>query len=204
MNKRQVPLVCFLLGFALMVAATLFYPGGTVEDRTVVGFDWSRHYLTNLFRPLALNGETNTARPWAVAGMWMYCAGLAELFRQLAQAMGSTRRGKWVQIFGVATAVYAALSVTRLHDLMINISVGFFAAAQVILMEWLWRRRQLPQFIAGLGHLALLLAACVVYYGEVATVARPHLQKLTFLSSAGWLLWVHHGSHRALAYAAAA
>jgi hypothetical protein len=71
-------------------------------------------------------------------------------------------------------------------------------------MEWLWRRRQLPQFIAGLGHLALLLTACIVYYGNVATVALPYLQKLTFLSSAGWLLWVHRGSEHALASAAAA
>jgi hypothetical protein len=204
MNKRQIPLICFLLGFALMLYATRLYPGGLPEDRTVIGFDWSRHYLTNLFRPLALNGETNASRPWAVAGMWMYCVGLAELFRQLSLDMKGARHGKWVQIFGIATAVYAALTVTRMHDLMLTIAIGFFAAAQLVLMDWLWRRRQLPQFIVGLAHLGLLLAACISYYGDLAVVALPHLQKLTFLSSAGWLWWVHRGGARGLASAAAA
>lgn len=69
MNKREVPLVCVLLALALMLVATRFYPGGTLDDLTVVGFDWSRHYLTNLFRPVALNGPRNPAMPYAVAGV---------------------------------------------------------------------------------------------------------------------------------------
>jgi len=59
MDNREVPLVCVLLALTLMLVATRFYPGGTLDDPTVVGFDWSRHYLTNLFRPVALNGQSN-------------------------------------------------------------------------------------------------------------------------------------------------
>ena len=79
MNKRRVPLICVLLALALVLVATRFYPGGTLDDPTVVGFDWSRHYLTHLFRPVALNGQQNAAMPYAVAGMWLFCVGMAEL-----------------------------------------------------------------------------------------------------------------------------
>jgi hypothetical protein len=36
-----------------------------------------------------------------------------------------------------------------------------------------------------------LLIAAFVYYREVAMVALPTLQKLVFLLSTGWLLWLH-------------
>jgi hypothetical protein len=199
MNKRRFPFICVLMGFALILVATLFYPGGTLDDPTVVGFDWSHHYLTNLFRSVALNGQKNAAMPYAVAGMWLFCIGIAELFRQLAKEMASARHGKWVQIFGIAAAVYAALAVTRMHDLMVTIALVFFAAAEMVLLDWLWRRRQLPLWIAGMTNLALLLTAAFVYYREVAMVALPTLQKLVFLSSASWLLWLHKRTATALA-----
>jgi hypothetical protein len=191
MNKRQFPLICVLLGFALILVATRFYPGGTLDDPTAVGFDWSRNYLTNLFRPSALNGLKNAAMPYAVAGMWLICVGLADLFRHLAKEMGSTWHAKWVRIFGIAATVYAALTVTPMHDLMVTIALVFFVAAELVLLDWLCQRRQLPQWIAGMANLALLISAAFVYYREVAMVALPTLQKLVFLSSTAWLLWLH-------------
>jgi hypothetical protein len=179
---------------ALILVATRLYPGGTLDDPTVVGFDWSRHYLTQLFRPVALNGEMNAGRPYAAVAMWLFCVGMAELFRQLAKEMGSTTHGKWVRIFGIATMVYAALTVTRMHDLMVTIALVFFISAEVVLLHWLWRRSQLPQWTAGIANLALLLTAAFVYYGQVAMVVLPTLQKLVFLSSVGWLFWLHKSS----------
>jgi hypothetical protein len=198
MNKRHLPLICILLGCALVLLATRFYPGGTLDDPTVAGFDWSRHYLTNLFRPMALNGQQNPARPYAIVGVWMYCAGMAELFRQLAAGMAPARHAKWVQISGIAAMVYSALTVTRMHDLMVTISFGFTVAADVVLLDWLWRRRQLPQWIAGIANLVVLFIVAFVYYGEVGMVALPTLQKLTFLSSTTWLLWLHKSSATSL------
>lgn len=194
MNTRQLPLAGTLLGCAFVLVATRLYPGGTLDDSSFVGFDWSRHYLTNLFRPVALNGQKNAAMPYAVAGMWLFCAGMAELFRQLATEMAPARHGKWVQICGIAAAVYAALAVTPMHDLMVAIALVFQIAAEVVLLDWLRRRRQLGALIAGLASLTLLLAAGVVYYGAVATAALPSLQKSVFLSSAAWLLYVHRRS----------
>ena len=194
MNKRQGPLICVLLALALLLVATRFYPGGTLDDPTVVGFDWSRHYLTHLLRPVALNGQQNAAMPYAVAGMWLFCVGMAELFRQLAKGMAASRHGKLVQIFGIAAMVYAALTVTRMHDLMVTIALVFFVAAEIVLLDWLWRRRQWPQWTAGMAHLALLLTAAFVYYKQVGLVALPALQKLVFLSGATWLLWLHRRS----------
>jgi hypothetical protein len=88
-------------------------PGGSLGDPTVVGFDWSRVYLTHLFRPAALNGQVNGARPYAVAGMWLLCLGMAELFRQLAKGMASTRLSRSVEICGIAATAYAVVTCFR-------------------------------------------------------------------------------------------
>jgi hypothetical protein len=191
MIKRQLPLFCVVLGFALIVLATRFYPGGTLEEPTAVGFDWSRNYLTNLFRPQAFNGQRNAAMPYAVSGMWLFCGGMGELFRQLAKGMTPTWHAKWVRIFGIGAAVYAALTVTPMHDLMVTIALGFFLGAEIVLLVWLWQRRQFAQWIAGVTNLVLLAIAAFIYYREVALVALPTLQKLVFLLSTAWLLWLH-------------
>ena len=86
-----------------------------------------------------------------------------------------------------------------MHDLMVTIALIFFVAADIALLDWLWQRRELPQWIAGLTSLALLLIASFVYYGQVATAVLPTLQKLSFLSSTGWLLWLHKRNAMALA-----
>ena len=199
MNKRQVPLICVLVGFALVFLATRFYPGGTLGDPTAVGFDWWRHYLTNLFKPVALNGQKNAAMPYAVAGVWLYCAGMAQLFRQLAKAMASTKHGKWVQICGIAAMVYSALAVTRMHDLMVTIALGFTVVVDTVLLHWLWRRQQWPEYIGGMANLAVLLTAAFVYYREVGMAALPTLQKLTYLSATVWLFWLQERSATARA-----
>jgi hypothetical protein len=113
--------------------------------------------------------------------------------------MATTRHGKWVNIFGIATMVYAALTVTRMHDLMVAIALVFFILVELVLLDWLWRRRQLPQWIAGVANLVLLLTTSFVYYGQIATVVLPTLQKLVFLSSVSWLFWLHKRSDIALA-----
>ena len=197
MGKRHAPLVSALLSLVLLLVATRFYPGGAEGDLSVVGFDWWRVYITQLLRPVALNGQANAARPYAVAGLWLFCFGTAELFRQLAKEMGPTRHAKWVQICGIAAMVYTSLTVTRMHDLMVTISLFFFVAAEALLLAWLWRRRQFRQWMAGTACLCLMLAASFVYYGHVGTVTLPTLQKLVYLSSAAWLLWLHNRAARA-------
>ena len=92
--------------------------------------------------------------------------------------------------------VYAALTVTPMHDLMVTIALVLFVAAEMVLLDGLWQRRQFLQWIAGMSNLTLLLIASFVYYRQVATVA---LQKLVFASSAGWLLWLHRRSAGTLA-----
>ena len=87
MAKQNVPLICVVLALALVLVATCLYPGGTLGYPRAVGFDWSRNYLTQMFRPVAVNGQPNTARPWAIAGMWLFCIAIGELFRRLARQM---------------------------------------------------------------------------------------------------------------------
>lgn len=191
MNRRQLPPLGVLVGLALLVVSTRFYPGGTLDDPATVGFDWTRNYITQLLRPVAVNGHVNAARPYAVAGLWLFCVGIAVLFWQLSRRMSLTWHGKWVEISGIATTVYAALAVTRMHDLMIGIALTFFLIAEAVTLHWLWRGRQLRQWIAGMTSLAVVLIAAIVYYGGIGTKALPTLQKLSFVIPAAWLLWLH-------------
>lgn len=100
--------------------------------------------------------------------------------------------------------VYAALAVTRMHDLMVTMALGFFVSTKVVLPNWLWRRRQMPKWAAGIANLLLVAGAAIVYYGQVATVVLPTLQKLVFVSPVCWLFWLRKGSDAGFARAASA
>jgi hypothetical protein len=50
------------VAMVLLVGATRFYPGGSQEDASSVGYDWANKHLSNLFAPKAVNGAENPAR----------------------------------------------------------------------------------------------------------------------------------------------
>jgi len=72
-----IPLFGALLFIIFYIIAITLYPGGSQADISSKGFSWMNNYWCNLLNEKAMNGEYNTARPFAIAGMLLLCISMA-------------------------------------------------------------------------------------------------------------------------------
>jgi hypothetical protein len=84
--------------------------------------------------------------------------------------------------------VYASLTFTPMHDLMVTMSLAFHLCAVVALLHGLWIRRETAFFWTGCICFLVLLASAEMYYTNHLGVALVWAQRLTFILFASWLL----------------
>ncbi|MCB0627307.1 MAG: hypothetical protein KDC43_26170, partial [Saprospiraceae bacterium] len=108
-----------LFAILFLVAAGL-YPGGSQHDPQAAGFSWAHNYWCHLLNDRALNGNSNPARPVALAGMFVLCSALAVFWYLLPSALDL---GRWmartVQVSGPASMTLALFIFTSYHDPLI-------------------------------------------------------------------------------------
>jgi hypothetical protein len=193
--NHHLPLSGVLLSVILFLAAAAQYPGGTTNEPNSVGFQWSRNFISALFQPMALNGQVNPARPLAIAAMLVLCLGLGLAFVCIARNIGSKRHKDALCIAGPGAMVYAFLIVTPMHDLMITMTLAFFAVASGTLLHALTVGKKFGLLVFGIASLIVLGTTAALYYRDISHPYLPLLQKGSALLGAGWLLLVHYSLH---------
>jgi len=166
---------------AFMGLATTRYPGG---------YDWNRHFLSTLFPTTTPSGVQNPARPLVIVGMLIFCASTAVLFQLISSEAKFAFHKKTIQIAGIGSMVYAAFTVTLMHNLMVDISLVFFLTAMAAVLHMLYFQRRIRLLSLGILCLAVLLGSAVMYYGNVLLAFLPLAQKMSFASCVGWLFAV--------------
>ncbi|MBL0883219.1 MAG: hypothetical protein IBJ16_07750 [Chitinophagaceae bacterium] len=122
MLKKHLVLLCILISVVFIGIAAFLYPGGTISDKSTVGFIWSKNFISNLFLPQALNGAENTARIWAIIGMAFHSVGYGLFFLGMAKKIPSTHAAWVLKTVGILNILFNFLIVTPLHDSMVTIS----------------------------------------------------------------------------------
>src|SRR5580700_5252652 len=117
----------------VLVATACFWVAALLRPR---GYNWSRDYLSTLLR-----GDPGPARMLAIIGLLVFCMSIALVFERLARTVGSSGTSKVIRIGGIGSMVYASLAFTPMHDLMVTISVAFFAVAVLALLRVLYTSR---------------------------------------------------------------
>ena len=174
MSYRFLPLSGILVAVALFGVAASLQPGG---------YDWSRDYLSTLLR-----AGSSPARTTAIAGMLVLCASIAFMFERLARAAEPSRSSKVIRIGGIGSMVYASLTFTPMHDLMVTISLIFFVIAVLALLQTLYASRKFDFLVAGCACLMLLIASATIYYTEMYVFALPWAQRASFAVFTVWLV----------------
>lgn len=154
--------------------ATCLYPGG---------FHWDRDYVSTLLR-----GPAGAARALAELGVLLFCISLAATFERLARRPEYGFAAKGIRIGGIGSMVYAALTITPLHDLMVTMSLGFLMVALVSLLIALRSCRTTGYFIFGCAGLTLLTSSAAVYYSGYFVRVLPWAQRISFSLLALWLI----------------
>ena len=122
MLKKYLVLLLVLISMVLLLIAASLYPGGNLSDENAVGFQWTKNFISNLFQPTAVNGLSNPARGWAIAGMAFNCVGYGIFFMRMAKKILVASAANVLKISGTANILFSFLITTPLHDSMVAIS----------------------------------------------------------------------------------
>ena len=178
---RGMPLLGVLGGIALLALAAARYPG---EE------GWTRLTASALCAGSLPNGGPNPVRTTAAIGLLLLCAGTALLFQLIAFGADTRAQQKTIQIAGVGSMVYALLTATPMHNLMVTIALAFHLVAMLGIMGMLFSQRRLPLLWLGLLCLAAQFAIAAIYYAGAYTSLLGVLQKTSFALCTSWLFAV--------------
>jgi hypothetical protein len=121
MFKRYSILIGLLVSVFLLILATFHYPGGTYENVNTEGFDWSSNYISNLLRPLAVNGTENAARPYAVGGVFFLTVSCGVFFVKFSDRIKIKSASFIIKYLGILATILAFITVVpSLHDVMVT------------------------------------------------------------------------------------
>lgn len=182
MSPKLASLLGVLGSVLCLGLAAAIYPGG---------FDWGRDYISTLLR-----GPFGPSRILADAGVLVFCVSIAFAFERLARAAEFARTSKVIRIGGIGSQVYAGLTITPMHDLMVSISFLFVTVTVLAMTRTLWVKREMGFFAAGCVCLAVLVASGVVYYSGHFTSALPWGQRACIAVFAVWMLCLDHAFPR--------
>lgn len=201
-NKARwvlVPLFGSLLYGGLYFIATLLYPGGSQFDKQAKGFSWMHNYWCNLLNQYAINGQTNPARPIALAAMVILCATITVfwfIFPLYARFQRTNRL--LMQISGITAMATGLFLFTPLHDIVIN-TAGFFGLIALTgTLAGLRKLRRTGLFWMGLFVLLLIAVNNILYYGQGLMYYLPVVQKCTFLYFLLWMGLISLSLHKEL------
>lgn len=196
--SRHLPPIGIAVSVCLFLVAARYYPGGTTESATTVGYDWTRNFISSLFAPTALNGAANTARRVAIPAMFVLCLSAGAMFKSISNKGTSKIQRKAIEIGGIGAAVYFFLVVTPMHNLMINIGLPLALVAQLATLHLLYVLRRFRLFWVGIVAILLLLASAAMYYEHLFFDLLPVVQKIGLLAPLGWLVAVHYATFESI------
>lgn len=184
-----VPLLGVLASTVLFALAAARYPGG---------YDWLDQSVSSLFQPSGLDGAPNPARLLGASAVVVFCTSIAIAFATIAKRGPSRFHRKTIQIAGIGSMVYAALTVTPMHDVLVGVALLFFVTAMVTIFHRLYLERRFGMLGAGIACLALTLCNAIMYYADVIYGFLPSVQKISLVMWVSWLLALFVSDARAV------
>lgn len=187
--STHVVFIGVLIFVCLYLYASTLYPGGSQADLTRAGFDWINNYWCNLLNLEGMNGQSNPARPFAIAAMIILCLSLLVFFIRFANIWplaGFWRRA--ISFGGIFSMIFASLMFTPYHDLMSMLSSLFGIIVVIGIIKAIYNSNLSGFKWMGLFCIVLLLANNYIYYTEDLIIALPLLQKVTLLVILVWVL----------------
>jgi len=196
MLKKHPVLIGIIISILFLFTATLYYPGGSQKDRNSIGYDWKNNYISNLFNETAVNGLKSGSRFWAAAGMFFLSFSFALFFIRFSKKIPLKGAARVIKYFGVASMVFAFLTITPYHDEMVTIS-GTLALVSIFYITVFVFKSKL-QIFKILSVICLLVAySCnYIYYTGRFLALLPVMQKLAVAILIIWMLGLEYFSHK--------
>lgn len=179
---RITPMVGIVLAIVLLAVATYQYSGSV---------HWSRVTVSLLCAPSLPDGASNPDRGLPIIALLLLCVSMAWLFELISRAADTRGQRSTIHIAGIGSMVYALLTVTPMHNLMVNIALSFFLVALLTIVYMLFGKRHYVLAITGIACIVMKLGSVSLYYANTYTEIWGGLQKLNFILTTIWLFAVH-------------
>ena len=188
-----IPIFGSLLFIVFYIIAAYLYPGGSETDNSSVGFSWTNNYWCNLLHENAINGQPNSAKPFAISGMFILGFALSIFWLVFPEHFITKKYFRLIiQISGIAAMLSSFFLLTNInHDLIINIasSLGFIATIGTLVC--LYQTKWYGLFAFGLFNLLLVGLNNYLYNTEGMMIYLPVVQKISFLSFLAWICLIN-------------
>ncbi|HOY94612.1 MAG TPA: hypothetical protein PK509_02660 [Catalimonadaceae bacterium] len=194
--KRHFVLSGVLISALCFTIAVSVYPGGNPEDLHSDGFYWTKNYISHLLNYVALNGQANPSRPFAVAAVLLlgFCSGLAFLrFSNKIQRQDFKRP---IRYLSVAIMLLSVLMVApSIHDQIVRMMsittlVLFFYNAVYFLKSGPITIKLISSFVV-----ILFYGAGYMYFTRSGLTYLPMVQKLIHMIQIVWIIYLEYGIH---------
>ena len=192
MIKKHAVLIGIVISILLLVIATLHYPGGSQANINSTGYDWKNNYLSNLFSEKAMNGVDNASRPWAVPGMFFFCAACTIFFIRFSKRIQSKVAANIIKYAGAGAMLFAFLTVTAYHDLMVTLACTCAMITLFYLSVFTFKSKLLFFKFWSIASLAALYLTASMYYTRSFLNALPIMQKTCFLMVVTWIVGLEY------------
>ena len=188
-----IPIFGSLLFIVLYVIAAFLYPGGSETDKTSIGFSWTHNYWCNLLHENAINGQPNTAKPFAMTGMLILCLALSTFWLVFPQYVIAGKNLKiTIQISGIASMLSSFFLLTNInHDLIVNVASSLGLVATIGTLICLYKVKWFGLFIFGLFNILLVGLNNYLYNTTGMMIYLPSAQKISFLSFLVWICLIN-------------
>ena len=191
MIRKYSVLTGVIISLLLMMIAISLYPGGNMFNEYSVGFDWKKNFISNLFATRAINGAENPSRIWAYLGMIFLPLSYAIFFIRMSQKIPDKKAANIIKFGGITNILFMALTITRYHDMMLNISITLFWTCIVIITVYILKTRlHLFKFLC---IVCLIIFYYSIYlWGISDWYLLPIMQKVNFINSTLLILGLEH------------
>lgn len=180
--NRWTPVVGVAVALALLAVATSQYSGDV---------HWTRVTVSLLCAPVLPDGTPNLGRALPIFALLLMCVSMSWLFELISRTAQTPLLRKTIQIAGIGSMVYALLTATPMHNLMVHIALAFFLAAVAAIVVAVYRSEHYALAYIGIGCIAVKLSTASLYYTNNYSDYWGVLQKLTFILTTVWLFAVH-------------
>ncbi len=178
-----------MVGTLLLIISTIYYPGGNSENVNSEGYDWVNNYISNLLRPLAVNGEENTARPIAIFGILLLSASFGFFFVNFARKIKIRSASLVIKYLGLLATTFGFVTVIpSMHDIMVTLSsiltlLIFFYITVIVIKSKLTMMK-----IMSIVFLLTFYFGAYMYFSRFQLEFMPVMQKIIFVMKIAWVL----------------
>ena len=187
--KKYAILMGIIIGTFFLILATFHYPGGTYENVNSEGYDWANNYISNLLRPLAVNGTENAARPYAILGVLFLTASFGVFFVKFSNRIKIKSASLVIKYLGILATILGFITVVpSMHDIMVTASsiltllIFFYITAMVI------KSKLSLMKVLSIIFLLTFYFGAYMYFTRSYLEYMPIMQKIIFLMKIVWIL----------------